>query len=71
MRKNSTAPWLLSLFESPDHISSPFGEMGSLFNWTWSYRMDSEVFIPHLKFIPTKLDLGNWEPGSQAANALL
>ncbi|KFM64182.1 Glycoprotein 3-alpha-L-fucosyltransferase A, partial [Stegodyphus mimosarum] len=43
--------WLLFLLECPLHTQS-FADMSGLFNWTASYRHDSDVVAPYEKFVP-------------------
>lgn len=42
--------WLLFLLECPLHTMS-FSDMGGLFNWTASYRHDSDIVAPYEKFV--------------------
>ncbi|XP_054719006.1 glycoprotein 3-alpha-L-fucosyltransferase A-like [Uloborus diversus] len=43
--------WLLFLLECPLHTQS-FADIGGLFNWTASYRHDSDIVAPYEKFVP-------------------
>nr|XP_060622951.1 alpha-(1,3)-fucosyltransferase 4 [Anolis sagrei ordinatus] len=38
--------WVWMNFESPSH-SHHLQDLGGLFNWTMSYRVDSDVFVPY------------------------
>ncbi|XP_020665015.3 alpha-(1,3)-fucosyltransferase 4 [Pogona vitticeps] len=38
--------WVWMNFESPSH-SQGLGDLSGLFNWTMSYKVDSDVFVPY------------------------
>ncbi|CAC5401660.1 unnamed protein product [Mytilus coruscus] len=43
--------WVFMTLESPVHTYGPYREQqwNNAFNWTWSYRQDSEIFTPYGK----------------------
>ncbi|OCT96185.1 hypothetical protein XELAEV_18013859mg [Xenopus laevis] len=45
-RRQSSQKWIWMNFESPSH--SPWlASLGGIFNWTMSYRVDSDIFMPY------------------------
>ncbi|XP_048200049.1 alpha-(1,3)-fucosyltransferase 4 [Perognathus longimembris pacificus] len=44
--------WVWMNFESPSHSPGLRGLGGGLFNWTLSYRADSDVFVPYGRLYP-------------------
>ncbi|XP_004626300.1 alpha-(1,3)-fucosyltransferase 4, partial [Octodon degus] len=51
--------WVWMNFESPSHTPGLRALAGNLFNWTLSYRADSDVFVPYGYLYPRK------HPGDQ------
>ncbi|XP_076113961.1 4-galactosyl-N-acetylglucosaminide 3-alpha-L-fucosyltransferase 9-like [Mytilus galloprovincialis] len=49
--RNENQIWIFMTLESPVHIYGPHSEQqwDNAFNWTWSYRQDSEIFTPYAK----------------------
>ncbi|KAK6485987.1 alpha-(1,3)-fucosyltransferase 4-like [Huso huso] len=45
--------WIWMNFESPSHTSG-LKKLGGVFNWTMSYRLDSDVFVPYGYLYPKK-----------------
>ncbi|KAM4701791.1 alpha-(1,3)-fucosyltransferase 4 [Discoglossus pictus] len=46
LRTQTSQKWIWMNFESPSH--SPWlRSLGGIFNWTMSYRVDSDIFIPY------------------------
>ncbi|KAL4224561.1 Alpha-(1 3)-fucosyltransferase 7 [Mactra antiquata] len=43
--------WILFMLESPYHTPS-LRNLGSVFNWTATYRHDSDIVAPYEKFVP-------------------
>ncbi|XP_053561041.1 alpha-(1,3)-fucosyltransferase 4 [Bombina bombina] len=46
LRRYSSQKWIWMNFESPSH-SNWLRSFGGIFNWTMSYRVDSDIFIPY------------------------
>ncbi|KAM5245520.1 alpha-(1,3)-fucosyltransferase 4 [Ctenodactylus gundi] len=46
--------WVWMNFESPSHSPGLSGLAGSLFNWTLSYRADSDIFVPYGYLYPRR-----------------
>ncbi|MEE6472970.1 hypothetical protein FKM82_009797 [Ascaphus truei] len=67
-KRPTSQKWIWMNFESPSH-SSWLRTLGGVFNWTMSYRVDSDIFVPygylfskkHAKIIlPRKKKLVAW-----------
>lgn len=44
--------WVFLMFESPDNSWTNISEWNNIFDWTMSYRRDSDVFIPYGELMP-------------------
>ncbi|KAG8453023.1 hypothetical protein GDO86_004728 [Hymenochirus boettgeri] len=54
-KRQSSQRWIWMNFESPSH-SSWLTSLGGIFNWTMSYKVDSDIFMPYGYLFSKKSD---------------
>ena len=54
---NQTQKWVWQVLESPVHVSSNLADYNNLFDWTATYRRDSEVYMPYYLVEPIQQSL--------------
>ena len=53
-RRLSFQRWVFHILESPMHIQLDLKALQFMFNWTMTYRLDSDIFLPYFYFHPLK-----------------
>jgi len=52
--------WFYFVLENPLHVTMNTDGYAGVFNWTMSYRRESEIYTPYGKFTPLKEDCGEY-----------
>ncbi|XP_021370474.1 alpha-(1,3)-fucosyltransferase C-like isoform X2 [Mizuhopecten yessoensis] len=60
-KKSRGQIWIMHGLESPQHYSNDLSEWKNVFNWTFTYRRDSDILQTYSGFIsvPTKISISN------------
>ena len=59
-RRLSFQRWVFHILESPMHIQLDLKALQFMFNWTMTYRLDSDIFLPYFYFHPLKSEQSAW-----------
>ncbi|XP_068749382.1 3-galactosyl-N-acetylglucosaminide 4-alpha-L-fucosyltransferase FUT3-like [Montipora capricornis] len=55
-RKPSKQRWVFYVLESPINTHLHFASLNGLFNWTMTYRIDSDIFLPYGYYTRSRLN---------------
>ena len=52
--------WIFFIHENPMYFTKDFNTLKGVFNWTMTYKLDSDIFVPYAYYFPkTSKNLGN------------